>query len=56
MRYDECERLRPFVAAGKAVLHVEYELAPDSFCAKARELRFSSMRKPLELGAARQPC
>jgi hypothetical protein len=56
MRYDECERLRPFVAAGKAVLHVEYELAPASFCAKARELRFSSMRKPLELGAARQSC
>ncbi|GAA1542602.1 endo alpha-1,4 polygalactosaminidase [Kribbella lupini] len=56
MRYDECDLLRPFVAAGKAVLHVEYELAPDSFCAKARALRFSSMRKPVELGAARQSC
>jgi hypothetical protein len=56
MRYDECEQLQPFLQAGKAVLHVEYDLAPEEFCAKARELRMSSMRKPLDLGPDRQPC
>ena len=56
MQYDECDDLKPFLQAGKAVLHVEYELAPEEFCAKARELRLSSMRKPLDLGADRQPC
>ncbi|WP_432943041.1 endo alpha-1,4 polygalactosaminidase [Kribbella sp. CA-253562] len=56
MRYDECEQLRPFLQAGKAVLHVEYDLAPEEFCAEARKLRMSSMRKPLDLGVDRQPC
>ena len=56
MRYDECEQLRPFLAANKAVLHVEYDLEPAAFCPKARELRLSSMKKPAELGAARQSC
>lgn len=56
MRYDECDDLRPFLQAGKAVLHVEYNVATEEFCAKARELRMSSMRKPLDLGPDRQPC
>jgi hypothetical protein len=56
MRYDECDQLKPFLEAGKAVLHVEYDVAPETFCAKARALRMSSMRKPLDLGPDRQPC
>jgi hypothetical protein len=56
MRYDECEMLRPFLQAGKAVLHVEYDLDPAEYCAKAKAMGLSSMRKPLELGADRQPC
>jgi hypothetical protein len=56
MRYDECERLLPFLRAGKAVLHVEYDLEPAEFCARARALGLSSMRKPVELGPERQPC
>ena len=35
-QYRECDRLRPFTAAGKAVFVVEYELAPDAFCPAAR--------------------
>ena len=56
MRYDECEMLRPFLQAGKAVLHVEYDLDPSEFCAKAKAMGLSSMHKPLELGADRRPC
>ncbi|MFC0627197.1 endo alpha-1,4 polygalactosaminidase [Kribbella deserti] len=56
MKYDECESLAAFRQAGKAVLHVEYDLAPAEFCARAKRLGFSSMRKPLVLHAGRQPC
>jgi hypothetical protein len=54
--FDECDRLLPFVRAGKAVLHVEYDLPVSAFCRRAAELGFSSMRKPLDLGAERTPC
>ena len=54
--YDECERLRPFTAAGKAVWAVEYTLAPGAFCPAARAAGFMAMVKPLELDAAREPC
>ena len=55
-QYEECERLRPFTAAGKAVWEVEYELAPDAFCAAARSAGFMAMVKRLELDAQREPC
>jgi hypothetical protein len=55
-RYDECERLRVFPAAGKPVFHAEYELTTAAFCPAARQLGFSSMRKRVELDAWRQPC
>ena len=55
-QYAECARLRPFVAAGKAVLQVEYELAPRIFCRSAKALGFSSMRKRLSLDSWRQAC
>ena len=53
---DECRRLRPFVAAGKAVFHVEYDVAPAEFCPVTRALGFSSIRKRPDLDAWRQPC
>jgi hypothetical protein len=56
VEFDECETLLPFIRAGKAVLHVEYGLSKAQFCAKTRVLGFSSMRKPLDLGPAREPC
>lgn len=55
-QYDECGLLTPFVAAGKAVFHVEYDLPARRFCPEARKLGFSSMRKRYELGAWREAC
>ncbi|MGW4164861.1 endo alpha-1,4 polygalactosaminidase [Streptomyces sp. NPDC004788] len=55
-QYEECDRLVPFVRAGKAVFHVEYELEVGEFCAQTRRLGLSSMRKRYELGAWRQAC
>jgi hypothetical protein len=55
-QYGGCAALTPFVAAGKAVFHVEYALPVERFCGQATRLGFSSMRKKLDLGAWRQPC
>lgn len=55
-QYRECGKLRPFVDAGKAVLHVEYELSRSKFCERALSLGFSSMRKGWDLGVWRRPC
>ncbi|MGW0122874.1 endo alpha-1,4 polygalactosaminidase [Streptomyces sp. NPDC003327] len=55
-QYDECELLAPFVTAGKAVFHVEYELDTPAFCPRARKLGLDSMRKRYELDAWRRPC
>jgi hypothetical protein len=52
----ECAGLRPFIAAGKAVLHAEYEVAPSEFCAQSRALGLSSVRKRLSLDAHRESC
>ncbi|WP_229758671.1 endo alpha-1,4 polygalactosaminidase [Peterkaempfera bronchialis] len=54
--YDECDRLVPFVSAGKAVFNAEYNVPPERFCADSRRLGISAMAKRLELGAWRQPC
>lgn len=55
-RYDECQLLMPFVRAGKAVLHVEYDLTPPQFCRLTNSLGFSSMVKDRDLTAWRQQC
>ncbi len=55
-RYNECDLLKPFIDAGKAVFHVEYSLQTSAFCAQANGLRFSSMRKDLNLGAWSETC
>ncbi len=55
-QYDECDRLRPFSAAGKAVFAVEYERTTDAFCPQARTAGFMAMRKRLALGPEREPC
>ncbi|MCQ9135908.1 endo alpha-1,4 polygalactosaminidase [Streptomyces hilarionis] len=55
-QYDECARLTPFIEAGKAVFHVEYELPTSDFCADSRRLKLSSLRKKYELGVWRQAC
>ncbi|MFB7467442.1 endo alpha-1,4 polygalactosaminidase [Streptomyces sp. NPDC056224] len=55
-QYEECERLTPFIEAGKAVFHVEYELRASRFCPATRKLKFSSMEKKPELGPWRRAC
>lgn len=55
-QYHECDRLRPFVAAGKAVFTVEYRLELGGFCPQAADLGFNSMRKKLSLRVWREPC
>ncbi len=55
-QYDECQMLTAFVAAGKPVLHVEYNLAPAQFCPVTRPLGFSSLAKNLSLDSARRSC
>ncbi|MET9509123.1 endo alpha-1,4 polygalactosaminidase [Streptomyces flavidovirens] len=55
-QYDECAKLTPFVRAGKAVFHVEYELPTNRFCADSRRLKLSSMLKKYDLGVWREPC
>ncbi|GAB7193442.1 hypothetical protein NUM3379_41520 [Kineococcus sp. NUM-3379] len=56
LQYDECDALEPFVQAGKAVLHVEYEMDPARFCRAARLPGFSSMLKRYDLDAWRHTC
>jgi hypothetical protein len=55
-QYEECDRLAPFVRAGKAVFTAEYALEPADFCPAARAAGFSSMQKRLNLDAWRRPC
>jgi predicted small secreted protein len=55
-QYDECAQLAPFIAAGKAVFHVEYTEPRSGFCAESRRLNLSSMLKRPELGVWRKPC
>lgn len=54
--YDECHLLLPFIEAGKPVFVIEYELAPEEFCAQAREMNFNALHKNLELDAYRTSC
>jgi hypothetical protein len=55
-QYHECDRLRPFVTAGKAVFTVEYKLELSDFCTQADDLGFNSMKKKLSLRVWRDPC
>lgn len=55
-QYSECDKMRPFVTAHKAVFEVEYQLPTSGFCASANQNGFMSMRKNLNLDASRQAC
>lgn len=52
----ECERLSPFIRAGKPVFHVEYDIPTAEFCSTTLRLGLSSIRKDRALGAWRVPC
>ncbi|GHH84812.1 endo alpha-1,4 polygalactosaminidase [Streptomyces capitiformicae] len=55
-QYEECEELTPFIEAGKAVFHVEYEMETADFCPGSRRLELSSLLKKWELGVWREAC
>jgi len=55
-QYDECERLIPFIQAGKAVFGVEYELPPENFCPQANAMNFDFLKKHLQLDAWQVAC
>jgi hypothetical protein len=58
LEYDECSKFSPFIAAGKAVFHVEY--APDasatSVCPQVKSLQFDTLIKNMNLDAWREAC
>lgn len=54
--FSECDALKPFIAAGKAVFHVEYNLPLTAFCPQTTAIGLSSMRKNLSLDAPRWAC
>jgi hypothetical protein len=55
-QYDECDSLRPFALAGKAVFIAEYDLAVGSFCPQAQAAGYMAIRKRLDLDAWRETC
>lgn len=55
-QFKECNKLMPFIQAGKAVFQVEYYLPLRAFCPKANRMNFNSMKKHLDLDAWRKPC
>ncbi|MGI9252427.1 MAG: endo alpha-1,4 polygalactosaminidase, partial [Thermomicrobiales bacterium] len=50
--YNECDRLRPFVAQGKPVFNIEYGTAAKArkICPRARTLGFNTLVKRMTLG------
>jgi hypothetical protein len=55
-QYEECERMEPFLRAGKAVFVAEYALPTSRFCAQATTLGVMAMRKRTDLDAWREAC
>ncbi|MGC5050611.1 endo alpha-1,4 polygalactosaminidase [Micromonospora sp. DT48] len=56
VRLGQCDRLLPFVDAGKPVFHVEYSGAVTDFCVTSVGYGFASVRKNRSLDAWRLPC
>jgi hypothetical protein len=48
-QFNECDLLMPFINNNKAVLNVEYTLAPSKFCSKANAMNFNSIKKNIDL-------
>ncbi len=55
MEFNECERLVPFIEAGKAVFHVEY-VGDLAWCPLAQELGFFSLEKDRLVTSLYRPC
>ncbi len=55
-QYSECGLLKPFSAAGKAVIEVEYQGSLSNFCPTASTNNWNALLMPLQLDGGRQPC
>jgi hypothetical protein len=55
-QYRECDRLDRFIAAGKPVYGIEYEVPLGKFCAASIEHGFSTIYKRYSLSAFREVC
>ncbi len=55
-QYGECNTLKPFVAAGKPVFGIEYNLSTASFCPQANLMNFDFQKRKLSLDAWVQSC
>ena len=55
-RFQECDKLLPFVQAGKAVLEIEYGGSTAKFCPAANALGFNAIKKRRSLNASRFQC
>lgn len=56
MEYHECHLLKPFTRAKKPVFNIEYSGNPKNICNKAKQLRFNSHIKRLDLTGWRKDC
>jgi hypothetical protein len=54
--YAECADLDPFIAAGKAVFHVEYAGDRDAICAESAARGFSTLLKDDDVGPVHVTC
>lgn len=54
--FNECHLLLPFREAKKPVFVIEYELEPEQFCSRAKELGFNALKKNWELDEYRIDC
>jgi len=55
--YSECDLLLPFIRAGKAVFHIEYDASRRAeICAAGNSRNFDTLIKDLDLSAARTAC
>ncbi len=54
--YEECGALTPFIAAGKPVFVVEYDLNPEAFCPQAKSFGFNAIYKNQDLDGFATSC
>jgi hypothetical protein len=55
-QYKECEKMRPFIKAGKPVFHIEYKSPLEKFCPTTKGLGFYSVKKSLKLDSKVEVC
>src|SRR6185436_17118390 len=55
-QYQECNTLVPFITANKAVFNAEYSGNTSTFCPTMNTLKFSSIKKSIDLDAPMTAC